>query len=76
MLVCLLVKMKQAALAAIPGVREDDPRTLFELGEKLGKGLHALTVVVLDILILRFFHFFFSFFYFFFLPCLCLCLRE
>ncbi len=30
--------MKSASIAAIPGVKEDDPRALFELGEKLGKG--------------------------------------
>jgi hypothetical protein len=35
-LTCL--RMKQAVMAAIPGVKEDDPRVLFELGEKIGKG--------------------------------------
>lgn len=25
-------------MAAIPGVKDEDPRTIFELGEKLGKG--------------------------------------
>jgi hypothetical protein len=29
--------MKEAAIANIPGVRDEDPRQLFELAEKLGK---------------------------------------
>lgn len=38
LLVCRLpTKMKEAAIASIPGVKEEDPRQLFDLAEKLGK---------------------------------------